>query len=224
MNRIQFLHVFPVVLWLALSAGDARADGGVIRLREAQGPFVVTIFTASEMVENCPADVSLMVQRKDSSDAILDATVPLTFTAPDSSVAEPVEEICGPSEAAPWNRSSGSHVTQFTVAATRQQASNKLLYAALVRFDAVGQWRLQALIESGSESVNIDCNIPVGPPPGRLVSLLPYLLLPPLAMALFALNQGLRRRALATGFAKSRGNHLHPPNRDARANAAEILG
>jgi hypothetical protein len=195
MNRSRFIQVFPVLLWLGLSSCDARGDGGVVRLREAQGPFVVTIFTASEIVENSPAEVSVMVQRRDSSDAILDATVNLTLTAPASSVVEPVEQVCSQSEAAPWSTTSGPHRTQFTVPATRQQASNKLLYAGLVKFDAAGAWRLQALIECGRDSVKMGCNIPVGPPPGRLAGLLPYLLLPPLMVMLFAVNQGLRRKA-----------------------------
>jgi hypothetical protein len=128
-----------------------------------------------------------MVQRSDSSDAILDATVNLTFTAPTSSVVEPAEQVCSPSEAV-------SHSSQFTVPATRQQASNKLLYAARVTLDAVGNWRLQALVESGSDRVKIGCDIPVGSSRGRLASLLPCLILPPLLVALFAVNQGLRLR------------------------------
>ena len=188
MNRLQFIHALPVLLWLGLSASDARGDGGVIRLRETQSPFVITIFTPPEIVKNCPAEISVMVQRQDSSEPMLDATVNLTLTAPASSVGEPAEEVCGPSETAP-----GGGVFP----ATRQQASNKLFYTALVEFDAAGEWRMQALIGRGGESVKIGCNIPVAPPPGRLVSLLPYLLIPPMMVALFAVNQGLRRHLLS---------------------------
>jgi len=205
MNRRRFIQVLPFLWLLALSCGDARADGGVIRLREAQGPFIVTIFTASELVKDGPADVSVMVQRLDSSDAILDATVDLIFTAPASSPGDPVGQVCGQ---APWSQESGQHVTQFTVPATRQQASNKLLYAAPVKFDSAGTWRLQTHIERGGESVKIGCNIPVGMAPGRLFNLLPYLLLPPLMVTLFVVNQILRSQVVDSRYAKSRGHHL----------------
>ena len=182
MNRLQFIQALPAILMLGLTASDARGDGGVVRFRETQNPFVITIFTPSEIAASSPAEVSVMVQRQDSNEPVLDAAVNLTFTAPASSVEEPVEEVCGPSETAPRDRA---------VQATRYEASNKLLYSALVRFDAVGEWRMQAFIVRGGESVKITCNIPVTSPPGGLVKLLPYLLFPPLMVALFAVKNYL---------------------------------
>jgi hypothetical protein len=176
------------ILVLGLSSNGARADGGVVRVREAQGPFVVTIFAAGELPKDRPADVSVMVQDRDSNDAILDARVDLTFTPPAVSIAGPVEQICGVSEMA--GQQSGPN--RFTVAATRGQASNKLLYAAPVKFPAAGNWRLQAVIKRGSDVVAISCNLPISPPAGKLAGLLPWLVAPPLMVALFAINQWLR--------------------------------
>jgi hypothetical protein len=82
MKQIRSAQLLTALLLLALSSGHALADGGIIRLRETQGPFVITIFTASEPVRNTPVDVSVMVQKADSSEAILDATVELALTAP----------------------------------------------------------------------------------------------------------------------------------------------
>jgi hypothetical protein len=191
MKPAHFVKILASILLVGLSSNVARADGGIIRLRETQGPFVVTIFTTSEPVQDCPADISILVQRQDSSDAILDANVNLVFTAPAASVAKPVEEMCGMSGAA-----SGTNVNHFTVAATRQQASNKLLYAAPVKFGTAGDWQLQAFIERGDAAVKIACAIPVGSPPRRLTGLLPYLVLPPVMVALFAINQCLRKQSL----------------------------
>jgi hypothetical protein len=192
MNRFGFIQSLPVLLLLGLSSVNARGDGGVIRSREIQGPFVVTIFTASEPLQGSPVDVSVMVQGRDSSDAILDANVNLIFTPPAASSAEPIEQICGVSGMA----GSGTHSEQFTVAATRRQASNKLLYAAPVKFGAAGNWQLQALIKRGGDAVEIACSLPVGSPPRKLMALFPYLILPPLMVAMFALNQCLRRQSL----------------------------
>ena len=177
------------LLLLALSSNDVRADGGIMRAHEAQGPFVVTIFTASELLQDSPVDVSVMVQGRDSNDAILDANVNLILTPPAGSKREPNDQICGVAGEAGL----GPHSENFTVAATRRQASNKLLYAAPVKFGAAGNWQLEAFIQREKDAVKIACRLQIGPPPRQLLGLLPYLVLPPLMVALFALNQWLRR-------------------------------
>gem|GEM_PF-1630632 len=189
MNCIRFILA---LLALRLCSGDAQADGGIMRAREVQGPFVVTIFTSSEPQQGSLVDVSVMVQERDSNDAILDATVKLMFTPPTGSLAEPVEQICGTAGMAGFDTNS----EPYTVVATRRQASNKLLYAAPIRLDAAGTWQLQAFIQREGDSVKIACTLPVSPPPRKLIGLLPYLILPPLVVALFALNQCLRRQSL----------------------------
>jgi len=197
MKLIRRVRVLAALLLLGLSARDARADGGVIRLFEAKGPYVVTIFTASEPVQDSPVDVSVMVQRRDSSEAILDANVDLMFTPPTESTVEPVEQMCGQSGEALMSPPSNGQVTEFTVPATHKQASNKLLYAAPVKFGATGNWQLQVSIERGSEALKVGCTVPVGSPRRRLTGLIPYLVLPPLIMSLFVVNQCLRRQSLA---------------------------
>jgi hypothetical protein len=192
MKFIRYIPCLPALLLVGLSSGDAHADGGVIRLREAQGPFVVTIFTASEPLQNSPVDVSVMVQERDANDTVLDANVALMFTPPASLAGKPAEQICGPLGAVAF----GPHSEQFTVPATRKQASNKLLYAAPIQFGAGGNWQLQALVERGNDAVKIACSIPVGPPARQLNGLLPCLALPPVIVALFVVNQCLRRQAL----------------------------
>jgi hypothetical protein len=144
---------------------------------------VVTVFTSAAPVRDSLTDVSLMVQEKDSSQPILDASVDFVFTPPAGSDGE---EICGPSGA----------MMQGAIPASHQQASNKLLYAAPLKFGVAGNWRLEALIKRGNDAARLICEIPVGLPTRRLVGLLPYLALPLLAVVLFAINQYLSRRSL----------------------------
>jgi hypothetical protein len=184
---MNFLRFILALLAIGQSAGDAHADGGTIRDREVQGPFAVTIFTSSDPQQDTSVDVSVMVQERDSNDAILDATVNIVLTHPAGALAEPVEQVCGISGVPGFDPHSG----RFTVAATRGQASNKLLYAALVRLDAAGDWQLQAFVQRGGDAVNIACRLPVSPPPRKLAGLYPYLVLPPLMVALFAVNRWL---------------------------------
>lgn len=172
---------------------DARADGGILRLRQTQGPFTVTIFTGSETVKDIPADISVLVQERDSNEAILDATVKLTFTAPASLPPEAADPLCSQATAA---ATAPAHPTSFEVPATRNQASNKLLYAAPVTFGSIGLWQLQASINRDDVSEKITCGVPVSPPPRKLIALFPYLILPPLLVALFATNHRLRSHSL----------------------------
>jgi len=188
MNGVRYILALSI---LGLYSDDAHADGGIMRAREVQGPFMVTIFTASQPQQDSLIDVSVMVQERDSNDAILDATVKLIFTPPSGSFAEPIEQTCGTSGMARLDPRS----ERFTVAATRRQASNKMLYAAPIRFNAVGNWQLQAFIKRNEDAVKIACTLSVSPPPRKLIGLLPYLILPPLMVALFAVNQWLLREA-----------------------------
>jgi hypothetical protein len=188
MKRFRFASFLPFLLLPGLFAINALADGGVVRLRQAQGPFIITIFTASELVQGDVVDVSVLVQKRDSSDAILDATVDLLLTPPAGLSDGPMGPLCGLS-AGPGT---GSDADAATIPATREQASDKLLYATPVHFGTAGNWRLKALVKRGSETVEAACDIPVGSPPPRLAGLLPYLAAPAFLVALFTINQRLR--------------------------------
>ena len=195
LRTLQFCLVF---LFLTLPSVNARADGGIIRSRETQGPFIVTIFTASELVTDQPADISVLVQDRESKEAILDATIDLVFTAPASLVSEPADQICGHSSEALGSQVSGPESIDFTVPATRRQASNKLLYAAAVELGRIGNWQLQAFVQRGSDAVKVASIIPVTSSPRRVTALFPYLALPPLLIALFALHQWLKQTGRRT--------------------------
>jgi hypothetical protein len=192
MKSVDLVRLLPGLLMFGLSVSNARADGGIIRLCEAKGPFLVTIFTAAVQEGLC--DVSVLVQRRDSGDAILDATVDLLFTRPPLSVAKPIDPLCGLPGDALLGHKPGQGTRRLSVRATRAQASNKLLYAAPIRFGVPGNWRLDVIVTRGSDSARASCVMAVGPPAGRMVGLLPYLLLPPLVVILFAINQSLRKK------------------------------
>ena len=146
-------------------------------------------------VQRVTIDVSVMVQRQDSSEPILDATVDLVFTPPPLSAVKPIGGLCGLPGIVPLGQASGESITQICIPATRKQASNKLLYAAPIRFGAPGNWKLEAIVKCGSDSAKISCSILVVPAPSRLIVLLPYLALPPLTALLFAANQCLRKQS-----------------------------
>lgn len=184
---------YAFVLTMLLPA-VALADGGVVRARQTQGKFIVTIFTPPESSTAGPTEVTVMVQRSDTEEVVMDAAVDLSFLPPAGASIQPDKEPCGgpgminlPAGPAP------------SVRATRAQAANKLLYGASVVLPAVGDWQLRALVREGNDQVTITCNIPIGAPARRIAVLWPVLALPPLAIALFAINQWIRTRTVVGG-------------------------
>lgn len=184
-----------LALWLILlmTPGALWADGGVVRARETRGSFVITVFSPPSIAMSAPADLSVLVQRKDTGAALLDATVELTFTAPSGSSLPTEGGWCGPMKdtfllgASALGRSPA-------VPATHTQATNQLLYAAQVILPARGEWEVRATIRHGAETATVSCALPVMEPANPLATIWPWLALPGVMIALFVLNQKLRHR------------------------------
>jgi hypothetical protein len=181
---------FAVMLAWSLFPSLATADSGIIRAQESQGPFAITIFTPAEVSRGLPTDITVMVQRHDSGEVVMDAGVELGLVPPAGASFNPNEHICGPGNGVPVGLRGDS--TAFV--ATHAQAANKLLYGASVVFPGAGNWQLCATVRRGSEAASARCVLPVSAPPSRLAAVWPCLALPPVAIALFACNQWLRNR------------------------------
>jgi hypothetical protein len=150
-------------------AGVAYADGGRLRGYEEVGAFRVAIFTRPEPLTAGPADVSVLVQDRESGEALLDAEVTLELSGPNGlSAAEPA----------------GRH------------ARNRLFYAARADLSA-GVWTVTARVRRNGAGAETRASFEVGDGPSAAFSPWPYVALPPLAVALFAANRGLRRRERA---------------------------
>jgi hypothetical protein len=179
----------------------AKGDGGIIRLREAKGPFSVTVFSSPEPTSGGLTDVSALIQERESGKVVLDADVRLALSPPDGSALNQSAEFCGVPTAA--TRSLDGLNLTTSARATRENASNKLLYSAPVELNATGNWKLHVLVSRGTDTGRFDCLLPVASNSGKLTGLLPYLLLPPLVVAAFALNQRLRRQSLQNTLIQS---------------------
>jgi hypothetical protein len=154
-----------LTLGALLVAAPARGDGGLLRLSETAGPLVVSVFTAPTPLRVGPLDVSIMVQATDDHSAVLDADVQVVLRAPG---------------------------LERTAPATREAATNKLLYAALLDLPAPGRWTLAAHVRAGARSAVVSCDVDVAPPLAPALAFWPYLALPGVAIALFALHQRLK--------------------------------
>lgn len=159
-----------MLVWGVLRPSPAAGDGGLVRATESSGPFVITVLTSPTPLRAGPADVSVMVQHRDTSAPVLDARVSLVLGRRDDAGAP------------------------IAVAVTRAQATNKLLYAAPVEVPAAGVWDAAVSVERGDDRarVGVALDVETARPGGWAVW--PYLALPPAAVAVFALHQWLRRR------------------------------
>jgi hypothetical protein len=216
--------LFGLALGLALilSPSGAKADGLVVRMKQTQGPFIVTIFTPPEASRDLPTEVTVMIQRRDSGEVVMDAAVELRFVPPAGAKLSPNDVLCGPTQNLPSPESTATAGQRASIRAPRDQAANKLFYGIPVVFRAAGNWQLQATIRQGGEEASVACTLPVGIP-HRLRGLWPYLALPPVAIALFAMNQWLRRRTAKDVWVRVEPKGPGTANFVTRSNAGEGL-
>jgi hypothetical protein len=158
---------FVALLAIAL-AGRAWADGGLVRLSQTSGPFTITVFSAPTPLRAGPIDLSLLVQRAAAGTPVLDATVSVTLRAADDP-----------------NR-------VLTAVATHGQATNKLLYAALLRVPAAGRWLVEATVNAETVRFEMDA----APALPDAIAFWPYLALPFAGLTIFALHQWLVLRRI----------------------------
>ena len=160
------LTLLTIVMLAPLAA---HADGGTVQLREASGPFVVTVFTAPETLRAGPIDTSVLVQERETGRVILDATA--NFAVQSAAGTGP----------------------RFQARATHVQARNKLLQAATIDIPAAGWWTMQISVSRNGVPTVLTTKFLVLPAAPRVAGIWPFLILPPFAIALFALHQALRR-------------------------------
>jgi hypothetical protein len=145
------------------------ADGGFVELHQVAGQFVVTVFTAPGPLRARPVDISVLLQDRANGQPVLDAEVFVRL-----------------------QREGGMTLVER---ATREVAQNKLLYSALLTLPEAGRWELEVTIKQGNEAASVRKQVTAAAPTPFLLSYWRSLSLPPIVIAVFALNQWLRRRS-----------------------------
>ena len=80
---------------------------------------------------------------------------------------------------------------------TREQATNRLLYAARVTFPTAGEWGVQLSVHrQGVAAQMVEVPLEVATARSPVVAIWPWLVAPPAVVALFMLHQAARRRLL----------------------------
>ena len=145
------------------------ADGGTVQFQRQTGPFVVTLFSSPAPLRTGSADLSVLVETIAGNQPVLDATVRLRL------------------------QQGNKHIEDVP---THAQATNKLLYAANPDLPTPGDWRAIITIERAGQRWDATGAIEVLPGPPAFVFYWPYFALVPLLIALFVLNQRLKRRGI----------------------------
>jgi hypothetical protein len=165
MKPLKLLLTFVAILVPA----RLFADGGTVQLRKEAGGLLITVFTSPSPLSAGPADVSLLLQNRNGLDPVLDAEVSMRLRTDASD-------------------------TEIKARPTRQQAQNKLLYAAPVTLSESGKWRLALTIFRNGERTDATGTIDVAPAPEKALSYWSYIAFPPSMIALFVVRERLIQR------------------------------
>lgn len=150
-----------------IRAVPAYADGGTVQFQRKTGTYVITVFSSSSPVRVGPEDMSVMIQNRDDPHPLLDGKVSISVN----------------------HRGDPGVPTK----ATREQAQNKLVYAAIVHFPEAGHWEVKVDVQKGTEAFSVTGSVEVEPSRARLLSYWHWLAFPPIAILLFICNQILKR-------------------------------
>lgn len=158
-----------VIILAALVRLPVFADGGAVQLRGETNGLAVTLFAAPVPLSTGPADLSVLLQKRDSLEPVLDAEVSVAMR----SVA------------------SG---TELRAHATRERAQNKFLYAAPLTLDESGKWWIHVTILRLGVTSEIVGIVNVSPNRQKLTSYWGYVAFPPLTVLFFAVREQLLLR------------------------------
>jgi hypothetical protein len=156
---------------LACAATAAHADGGRLQMRQAAGPFVVSLFTAPESLGVGQADLSAMVEEQGGSKVLLDADVVITLT------------------------SEGGESQPIVAHLSHAHATNRLLQDAVIQLPHAGRWRAVLQVSEEGRRASTATDLTVGDHSAQRGTVWVFALLPVCAIALFAWVQVVKATA-----------------------------
>lgn len=163
------LFLLPWCLLLCCVVTTASADSGIVRASRIAGPWKLTLFSAPTPFRSGPVDLSILVQDPETDEAILDATVNLML------------------------QHESPEVDTILVTATRANATNRLLYAALFDLPEPGSWQVDLYVERGDQSAKLQATLVADPPLPPILGFWTWLSIPAIVIILFICNQWLSR-------------------------------
>jgi hypothetical protein len=183
-------RIRPILVLFLLSSliphppSFARADGGVVRLRQRVSGYRITVFTLPTPFRSGPVDVSVFVQDAATGECVPEARVTVRLTARGADA-----------------------VLEYP--ATTEAATNRLFHAAVFQLPEPGWWDVEVAVDGPHGPALVQFGVEADEPPPRWLELWPWFTWPALLVALFGAHQAMRlrkarrrtrRHALATGL------------------------
>ena len=142
-----------------------RADGGTVRLSQREGNYRITILTSPTPLRTGPIDVSVLVQKAETSELVLDGQVTINATRRGH------------------KGQTNSHL------ATTEEATNKLFRAANLELRQPGTWDFEVAIDGPLGNARAYFDAEAGQPLPRWLAVWPWFSWPALVIALFGVHQ-----------------------------------
>src|SRR5438093_8060918 len=151
--------LLPVAALFLLPA-VAAADGGTIRLSEQKGNYRITVFTSPTLLRAGPLDISVLVQDAATSELAPEVQVSIK---------------------AVWHGSPGVALHH---PATKEAATNKLYYAALLDLPEPGWYSVEVSIDGPLGEAQVRCELEAAEPLPSWLAMTPWVGWPVLAILL----------------------------------------
>jgi hypothetical protein len=166
-------RLYAWAAWLALLVGTtaAHGDGGTMLFHQDAGAFTITLFAAAQPLTTGVADLSVMVQDRQSGDVLLDPVVDLTAT----------------------REAGGAAQRAIRLAAGH---GNRLLQSASLPLAQPGKWQLIVRVHRGHDDAQVQTDVMVQPNTSRAALVWFYVLLPVAVVLLFLLHQALKQKQM----------------------------
>jgi hypothetical protein len=162
------MKCLPSLIFILLAFVQvARADGGVVLFQQTSAPFTVTMFSTEMPLRPGVADLSVLLESTERHSPILDAHIFMEL----------------------------EHETGVIIhtEATRSQARNKLLYCSLINLPISGHWKMKLNVSRGDSRALVLNDLMVVAPGTVFSSYWKLILLPPVIITLFLINQFQRK-------------------------------
>jgi hypothetical protein len=180
------MNPWLIFIFLMISRLSLQADGGVVQFQKDTNGLRITLFSESSPLRAGPTDLSVLVQRTDNAEPVLNANITLLLMCEkrDTDAKADWKPLCCTMDA-------GSG--EITLRPTHQQASNKLLYASPAILPYSGIWNATVLVSHDGKETGVSGTLDVQKPADPWIAYLPYLMLPGFGIGLFALAQKAKR-------------------------------
>lgn len=184
--------------WVLLGAlgiaADLWGDSEVCRMRVVRDPWVISMWTPAVVSSASPTGLRVDVQRRDTGALVPDARVQVRLEPPAGVRIRPEEAYCGwPGDGmAPTNAVAFGWPRTLTLRGRESAVDGT--QDLRVRLPAAGDWNVTLWVSRGDDLATAATLLPVQSPMARLIGVWPSLLLPPVAIMGFCLQQHWVRR------------------------------